>query len=297
MTKIKKPLFYQSCFTYPPPPIIPYLLLMTICCISFLFNPCRLLAAKTSSSSSKEIKAQERLISAALKQMRPSRSRKKARTPLSRSVSQTLETLAQQLAPDSASLSTHDPNNDTSPIAYEDCVQVIHKSTQPVCFIHPGFTFDAALITSILSFNAITPVIAETEYDITHLGKVIFPRGTKIIGSSNLVKTLDRVNVQFHTIVYPNGQWIPFQGLALHTDGSGGIPGIVKKEKAAVPARVLLRTAGAATTIASQQPLAGEMIAGIAGEAGKELQEKESYSITVKKGIPIIVYIIQEINF
>ncbi len=177
------------------------------------------------------------------------------------------------------------------------CLECVHRSTEPVCYIHPGFTFDAALVTSILSFNAITPVIADVEYDILLLGKVVFPKGTKIIGTSNLVKTLDRVNVQFHTIVYPNGHWISFSGLALHTDGSGGIPGQIKKEKAAVPARVLLRTAGAATTIATQQPLAGEMIAGIAQESEKEIAERQTYSITVKKGIPILIYVSQEIPF
>lgn len=178
-----------------------------------------------------------------------------------------------------------------------NCMEYIHKSTEPVCFIHPGFTFDAGLITSILSFNTITPVIAETEFDILHLGKVVFPKGTKIIGKSNLIKTLDRVNVEFNTIVYPNGRWFPFTGLALHTDGSGGVPGKAKKEKASAPARILLKTAGAATAIVTQQPIAGEMVSGIAEETEKEMAEKQTFSISVKKGKPILIYVVQEINF
>lgn len=179
----------------------------------------------------------------------------------------------------------------------QGCWETVYTSSESVCFLHTGFVFEAALMTSILSFNTITPVIAEVEYDIKFLDRTILPRGTKIIGNSGLVKTLDRVNVNFHTIVFPNGQEINFTGLALNTDGSGGVPGRVKKEKAAVPAKVLLNSAGAATTIVTGQPLAGQMISGIAEETGKELQEKQTYSISVKKGIPILVYVVNRIEF
>lgn len=171
------------------------------------------------------------------------------------------------------------------------------RSTGPVTSIYPGFTFDAILTNGILSFNTITPVIAETEFDILYLGQVIFPKKTKLIGTSNMVKTLNRVNIQFHTIAFPNGRWIQFTGMALHTDGSGGVPGKVKKEKAAIPARILLRTAGAVTAIGTGQPLAGELISGIAGETEKELQERQTYSITVKKGVPIMIFVVSEIMF
>ena len=163
--------------------------------------------------------------------------------------------------------------------------------------MRPGFRFDASLVTTIYSYNTQTPVIAEVEYDITHLGQVVFPKGTEIIGTSIITKSGDRVNVSFHTIAYPNGTWLKINGIAMDTDGSAGIPGQVKKERATVPARVLLKTAGAVTTVASGQPLAGEMVASIADEMDKELQEKQTYSITVKKGVPIMVYIVDQITF
>ncbi len=110
-------------------------------------------------------------------------------------------------------------------------------------FLHTGFIFDAVLTTSIFSYNLESPVIAETEFDIIYLDKIMIPKGTKLIGYASVLKSDDRVNVFFHTIVFPNGQEIKFSGLALHTDGSAGIPGKVKKQKAQIPARILLETA------------------------------------------------------
>ena len=81
-----------------------------------------------------------------------------------------------------------------------------HKvQSQNKYFMHTGFTFDAVLKTAIFSFNTITPVIAETEYPITFLDRVIIPKGTKIIGECSTVKTIDRVNISFHTLVFPQG--------------------------------------------------------------------------------------------
>ena len=92
-------------------------------------------------------------------------------------------------------------------------------------FLHTGFTFDAVLRTAIFSYNTNTPVIAETEFDVSFLGKTMIPKGTKLIGTSAIEKTDDRVNVAFHTMVFPDGSEIKFNGLALWTDGSAGIIG------------------------------------------------------------------------
>ncbi|MCX7716441.1 MAG: TrbI/VirB10 family protein, partial [Endomicrobia bacterium] len=110
-------------------------------------------------------------------------------------------------------------------------------------FLHTGFMFDAVLQTAIFSYNLESPVIAETEFDIIYLDKVMIPKGTKLIGYTSVLKSADRVNVFFHTMVFPNGQEIKFAGLALHTDGSAGIPGKVKKHKEAIPAKILLEAA------------------------------------------------------
>jgi type IV secretory pathway VirB10-like protein len=153
--------------------------------------------------------------------------------------------------------------------------------------------FDAVLQTAIFSYNLESPVIAETEFDIIYLDKVMIPKGTKIIGYASVLKSADRVNVFFHTMVFPNGQEIKFSGLALHTDGSAGIPGKVKKHKENIPARVLLE---AAANIAAPG-VGGAVVKELTAEQAKEMAYKPTYSITVKKGTPILIYNIERIEY
>lgn len=171
------------------------------------------------------------------------------------------------------------------------------RTTDMRYFLHTGFSFDAVLQTAIFSFNTITPVIAQTEFDISFLGKVMIPKGTKLIGSCNIEKSVDRVNVVFHTIVFPDGQEIKFMGLALHTDGSGGIPGKVKKQKAKLPAKVLLTAAATGASVATTSNVPAEMIKSMADETQAELASKQDYSITVKKGVAILVYAVDRLEY
>ncbi|MDD5688537.1 MAG: TrbI/VirB10 family protein [Elusimicrobia bacterium] len=164
-------------------------------------------------------------------------------------------------------------------------------------FMHTGFTFDAVLKTAIFSFNTISPVIAQTEYDISFLGKVIIPKYTKLIGSCNIEKSVDRVNVVFHTIVFPDGQEIKFMGLALHTDGSGGIPGKVNKQKARLPAKILLSAAATGASVASGNDIPAQMIKGIADDTQQEMAGKQDYSITIKKDIAIQIYVVDRLEY
>lgn len=171
------------------------------------------------------------------------------------------------------------------------------QESQLKYFLHTGFTFDAVLKTAIFSFNTITPVIAQTEYDITFLGKVMLPKNTKIIGTCNVEKSVDRVNIVFNTIVFPDGQEIGFTGIALHTDGSGGVPGKVTKQKAKLPAKILLSAAATGAGVATGNSVAADMIKGISDEAQQEVAEKQDYSISVKKDIGIQIYVVRRVEY
>ena len=162
-------------------------------------------------------------------------------------------------------------------------------------FMHTGFIFDAVLKTAIFSFNIETPVIALVEYDITFNNKVVLPAGTKLIGITSIIKSIDRVNVVFNTIVFPDGSEIKFTGLGLHTDGSAGIPGKVKKQTASIPARVILEAAGAGATVLN--PVVGAGVKELSSAAKEELEKSQQYSITVKKDTPIQVYIVNRVEY
>ena len=172
------------------------------------------------------------------------------------------------------------------------------KQTKMKYFLHTGFTFDVVLKNAIYSFNSNTPVICQTEYDITFLGKIVIPKNTKIIGTSAIEKTDDRVNVKLHTIVFPNGQEIPFVGIALELDGSAGIKGKVKNmKKARLPVKILLSAAATGASVATESDIPSEMIKGIAEESKQELAQKQDYSISVKKDIAIQVYVVDRLEY
>jgi len=173
----------------------------------------------------------------------------------------------------------------------------VKKKTEMKYFLHTGFIFDAVLETAIFSFNTITPVIALVETDIHYLDKVMIPQGTLIVGDSSVLKTIDRVNVNFWTMVFPNGQEVNLSAIGLHVDGSGGIPGKAgKKKKAAIPAGILLRSAAQTASLAA--PSVGtQFMSEIATEAGQELKERDIYSVEVKKGVEIKVYVRSRLEY
>ena len=163
-------------------------------------------------------------------------------------------------------------------------------------FMHTGFVFDAVLKTAIFSFNIETPVIALVEYDVVFNNKVVLPGGTKLVGATSVIKSIDRVNVVFNTVVLPSGEEFPIIGLALHTDGSAGIPGKVKKRTASIPARVILEAAAAGASQAIS-PVAGAGVKELSSQAKEELEKSQSYSISVKKDTPCQVYVVRRVEY
>ena len=173
----------------------------------------------------------------------------------------------------------------------------VHKTTDKKYFMPTGFTFDAVLRTAIFSYNTNTPVIAEAEFDITYLGKVMIPKGTRLIGTSAIEKTDDLVNVGFHTAVFPNGEEIKFSGLALWTDGSAGIRGKKDSKKATIPVKVLLSAAATGASVAGNSSVPTEMVKSVATDAQNEVASKQEVSISVPKDIGILVYIVERIEY
>lgn len=173
----------------------------------------------------------------------------------------------------------------------------VHHKSDKQYVLHTGFTFDAVLRTAIFSYNTNTPVIVETEYDISFLGKVMIPKGTKLIGTSAVEKTDNRVNVTFHTIVFPNGEEIPFIGMALWTDGSAGIIGKVDKKKSVLPAKVLLTAAASAAEASGATAVPNQMVKTLASDANTDLSQKQETSVSVAKNIGILVYVMNRLEY
>ncbi|MFA5858187.1 MAG: TrbI/VirB10 family protein [Elusimicrobiota bacterium] len=160
-------------------------------------------------------------------------------------------------------------------------------------FMHTGYMFDAVLQTAIFSYNIESPVIAEIEYDVIYLDKIILPKHSKIIGYASILKSDDRVNIFFHTTVFPNGQELKINALTLNTDGSLGIPGVVKKYQEILPAKILLETAANIAVPGIAKPIIKELTA----DSARDLSYKPTYSVTVKKGTPVVVYIVDRVEY
>ena len=59
---------------------------------------------------------------------------------------------------------------------------------------------------AIFSYNLLTPVSAVADENIRYQDEIVFPKGTKFIGVVQVVHSLDRVNIDFHTCVFPDGE-------------------------------------------------------------------------------------------
>ena len=164
-------------------------------------------------------------------------------------------------------------------------------------FLPTGFTFDAVLETAIFSYNLLTPVSAVADENIRYQDEIVFPKGTKFIGNVQVVHTLDRVNIDFHTCVFPDGEEIKVRFLALWTDGSAGVRGKVETHKDAVAAKVAMKSvlAGVQAGAAAATPtVEGAMATGLSQEAANTLDTssaKTLESISVEERTPIKIFV------
>ena len=114
-----------------------------------------------------------------------------------------------------------------------------------------GFTFDAVLVNAIFSYNLLTPAVAVLEEDIAYLGEVVLPKDTRFIGTVQAVHSLDRVNIDFTTCVFPDGQEVHVQGMALSPDGSAGVVGKRETHKDVLAAKTAMKTIFAGASVAA----------------------------------------------
>ena len=88
-----------------------------------------------------------------------------------------------------------------------------------------GTTIAAKLLNTVLSSDSNSPVMAEISEEIYWKNSVMIPAGTKAIGQGTLDDGIERLQVRFHTLVFPDGQQHSLSALALLGDGSSGIAG------------------------------------------------------------------------
>lgn len=95
----------------------------------------------------------------------------------------------------------------------------------------PGAKIPAHISGTLFSFNTEAPVTAVVSKDIEKDGKIVIPKNSRFLGEADVLKSLDRINVRFRLLVFPDGTELKARAMALSCDGSSGIKGRVSKHR------------------------------------------------------------------
>ncbi len=88
-----------------------------------------------------------------------------------------------------------------------------------------GSTVPVRLLNTLLSSDSSQPVMAEVLQDAAWRNSVLIPAGARAVGTASFDNAAKRLQIRFHTFVYPQGDQHPVSALALLSDGSSGLPG------------------------------------------------------------------------
>ncbi len=151
-----------------------------------------------------------------------------------------------------------------------------------------GTEIQAVLEKTVIADDRAVPVIARITEGYSKDGKTIIPRNAKLFGSTQGMME-NRVEVRFSRIVFPDGKEYAFSGVALDTNGGGGVPGDLKRKSmhrgSNVISRALLGASGAFAPGGSG--FADAAIRGAHGGAvGELMQDNQYYKRT--KAVPTV---------
>ena len=160
-------------------------------------------------------------------------------------------------------------------------------------------------VTAVILQNALSPVEA-----------LVIPKGTKVIGSGHIDAQRERLQVQFHTLVFPEGEQYSVSAIATMPDGSSGLAGAFSSGEFRKNASQFIgtfvsgvaeglkdRTTGGQIGIPFEPgSLKNGVLNGIAGSSAnyvKSTSEKlgqVSASISVSSGTPFVLYLTREFH-
>lgn len=88
-----------------------------------------------------------------------------------------------------------------------------------------GTTISLKLLNRIVSSDNNSPVIGVVLEDVNWKDNLVIPQGTKAIGRASFDDASKRLQIRFSTLVFPEGEQHPVNGVGLLADGSSGLPG------------------------------------------------------------------------
>ncbi len=108
----------------------------------------------------------------------------------------------------------------------KNATQIIQRGQNSADVLPMGSGIQAQIIGKVESADSSSPVQAVILEDVlSPVQALVIPKGTKIIGSGQLDANRERLQVRFHTLVFPEGEQFGISGLATMPDGSSGLAG------------------------------------------------------------------------
>jgi hypothetical protein len=167
-----------------------------------------------------------------------------------------------------------------------------------------GTKIPALLENRIFSFNVAAPVLAFLPKDVLREGKVVIPKDSKFLGEANVLKSVDRINVRFDLLIFPDGREMRVRAMALSEDGSAGIAGKVEKHGDVKVLKAIGETllAGASLFVGGTQtnPISLEdevrlnLARNLTNQAEQDLRAvKVEKSVTVDSYVPILIILLE----
>jgi type IV secretory pathway VirB10-like protein len=104
--------------------------------------------------------------------------------------------------------------------------QIIKRGDNTADVLPMGTLVHVRLIGHVESADSKSPVTAVVVQEaVSPSGVEVIPRGTKVIGQGQIDAARERLQVSFHTLVFPEGEQFGLSALAAMPDGSTGIAG------------------------------------------------------------------------
>ena len=107
-----------------------------------------------------------------------------------------------------------------------NATQIIQRGTSAADVLPIGTQIQVQLLGRVESTDSNSPVTAVILQDaLSPVDALVIPKGTKVIGSGHLDGQRERLQVQFNTLVFPEGEQYSVSALATMPDGSSGLAG------------------------------------------------------------------------
>ncbi len=186
----------------------------------------------------------------------------------------------------------------------ESLAEVNLKQSQELK-VNTGVKIKAHLANAVFSFNVSSPVIAVSDEEMQTHTDIPIPKGTQFIGEASVIKSRDRVNIRFSTMVFPDGEEHRIRAMALSLDGSGGIAGKVDRDfdKSLLKATGETILAGASLVVGARDraiTLEDELRLNTARNLTEDAEDalrqvKVEKSITIESHTPILILFLESI--